>query len=59
MNVEPRGMLRDLRPPRPGALAFFTVALAARGGDLLLRELDRLQTAVAAVRAEQGFGIDA
>ena len=52
-------MSRYLRPHAPGATVFFTVALAARGSDLLVREISRLREAVAATRAERPFGIDA
>ena len=38
---------------------FFTLCLAARGSDLLLREVDLLRRAVAQTRAERPFGIDA
>ena len=48
-----------LRPRVPGALVFFTVALAARGSWLLVDEVDRLRDAVAATRAERPFGIAA
>ncbi len=47
------------RPRRPGATVFFTVALASRGADLLVREVDRLRAAVRATRAERPFHIDA
>ena len=36
------------RPPVTGAMIFFTVTLATRGGDLLVREVDLLRAAVAA-----------
>ena len=52
-------MSRYLRPRAPGAFNFFTVTLAERGSDLLLREVGRLRWAVAATRAERPFGIDA
>lgn len=48
-----------LRPRVPGASVFFTVALAERGSDLLVREVGRLRQAVAATRRERWFGIDA
>jgi putative transposase len=35
-------MSRYLRPRAPGATVFFTVALAERGSDLLVREVGRL-----------------
>ncbi len=52
-------MPRYLRPRAPGATIFFTVALARRGEDRLVREVARLRAAVAATRAERWFGIDA
>ena len=52
-------MPRYLRPHAPGATIFFTVTLATRGTDLLVREVGRLRAAVAATRAERPFGIDA
>ncbi|MDI3336301.1 transposase [Defluviimonas aestuarii] len=52
-------MSRYLRPHAPGATVFFTVALAERGSDLLVREIGRLRAAVAATRRERPFGIDA
>ncbi|MBS0563020.1 MAG: transposase [Proteobacteria bacterium] len=48
-----------LRPRAPGASVFFTVALADRRSDLLVREVGRLRAAVAAVRAARPFGIEA
>lgn len=48
-----------LRPRRPGARVFFTVTLAERGGDLLVREVAALREAVRATRAERPFGVDA
>jgi putative transposase len=48
-----------LRPRLPGATVFFTVALADRRSDLLVREIDRLRIAVRATRAERPFRIDA
>lgn len=47
------------RPPVTGAMVFFTVALAARGGDVLLREVGLLREAVRVTRAERPFGIEA
>ncbi|QBF31028.1 transposase [Thalassococcus sp. S3] len=47
------------RPKVTGATIFFTVALARRGSDLLVREVDRLRQAVAQTKAERPFGIDA
>ncbi len=38
---------------------FFTVALAARGQDLLIREIGRLRAAVRQTRADHPFGIEA
>ena len=48
-----------LRLRVPGATIFFTVALAERGSDLLVREIDRLREAVQATRAVRPFAIDA
>jgi len=48
-----------LRPRVPGAAIFFTVALAERGSNLLLREIGLLRTAVRQTRAERPFGIEA
>ena len=48
-----------LRPHRPGATVFFTVALAARGTDTLTREIELLRHAVRATRTERPFTIDA
>jgi len=52
-------MSRYLRPRQPGACIFFTVTLAGRGSDLLVREIGRLRDAVRATRAERPFAIDA
>lgn len=52
-------MPRYIRPGAPGATIFFTVALAARGSDLLVREVGRLRQAVRQTRLEQPFRIDA
>ena len=48
-----------LRPRVPGASIFFTVALAARGSDLLVREVAALREAVRLTPAERPFRIDA
>ena len=42
-----------------GGTYFFTVNLADRSSDLLVREIDRLRQAVRRVRTEQPFAIDA
>ncbi len=47
------------RPPVTGAMVFFTVALAARGGDMLVREVGALREAVRVTKAERPFGIEA
>jgi putative transposase len=52
-------MSRYVRPRIPGATIFFTVALADRRSDLLIREVDRLRDAVSRTRAERPFHIDA
>jgi putative transposase len=48
-----------LRPRITVARVFFTVALQARGSDVLVREVEALRAAVRATRAERPFGIDA
>lgn len=48
-----------VRPKRPGATVFFTVNLAERGSDLLLREVDRLRAAVRVTKSERPFRIEA
>ena len=48
-----------LRPRVSGATIFFTVALAERGSDLLVREVGRLRDAVQATQTARPFGIDA
>ena len=52
-------MSRYVRPRVPGASIFFTVTLADRGSDLLIREIDVLRDAVRRTRVERPFGIDA
>ena len=52
-------MSRYLRPRVAGATVFFTVALADRTSDRLVREVAALREAVRATRAERWFGIDA
>lgn len=47
------------RPRVPGSTIFFTVTLADRGGDLLVREVERLRHAVRLTRQERPFAIDA
>ena len=46
-----------LRPHVTGGRVFFTLALALRGSDLLVREVDRLRDAVRLTRAERPFAI--
>ena len=48
-----------LRPRISGGRVFFTVALAHRGSDLLVQEIDRLRDAVRRVRLDRPFVIDA
>ncbi len=48
-----------IRPCQPGASIFFTVALANRGSDLLVREVDALREAVRDTRGQRPFKIDA
>lgn len=52
-------MPRYRRPNAPGATVFFTVTLADRRSDLLVREVVRLREAVRVTRAERPFTIDA
>jgi putative transposase len=52
-------MPRYIRRRLPGACIFFTVTLAERGSDLLLREIGRLRHAVRVTRVERPFSIDA
>ena len=52
-------MTRYIRPKSQAASIFFTVALAERGSDLLLREVERLRQAVRVTRAERPFAIQA
>lgn len=42
----------------PGGTYFFTITLLERGGDLLVREIEALRTAVRKTRAERPFHID-
>ena len=46
-----------LRPKVTGCTVFFTVALARRGNDLLVREVDRLRDAVRVTMQERPFTI--
>ena len=46
-----------LRPKVTGSTVFFTVALARRGDDLLVREVDRLRDAVRVTMQERPFTI--
>ncbi len=48
-----------VRPKVYGATVFFTVTLADRRSDLLVREIDALRAAIGATLAEHPFGIDA
>ena len=48
-----------IRPKVTGQAVFFTVGLATRGGDVLVRQVGRLREAVAVTRAERWFGIEA
>ena len=52
-------MSRYLRPRLPGLPIFFTVALAQRGGTLLVDHVVLLRAVVAQTRAERPFGIAA
>lgn len=48
-----------IRPTATAHSMFFTVALAARGDDLLLREIEHLRQAVRMTRFERPFVIEA
>jgi putative transposase len=48
-----------IRPKQHGATVFFTVTLAARGTDVLTREIEILRHAVRVTRRERPFAIDA
>ena len=48
-----------LRPRISGARIFFTVNLAVRGSDLLVREIDALRETVRVTRQERPFTIEA
>ncbi len=52
-------MSNCIRPNIPAATIFFTVRLAQRGDDLLLREIEHLRQAVRITRAERPFAINA
>jgi putative transposase len=52
-------MSRYRRPKRLGATVFFTVVLADRASDLLVREVAALRLAVMQTRAERPFKVDA
>lgn len=52
-------MSKYIRPKLPGATVFFTVTLAARGSDMLVREVETLRHAVRVTQLERPFGIDA
>lgn len=52
-------MSQYTRPQITGASVFFTVALAARGTDVLTAHIEALRTAVRDTRAERPFGVAA
>ena len=52
-------MSHYIRPQRPGASVFFTVALADRGSDILVRHVDVLRQAVRITRDKRPFRIEA
>ncbi len=52
-------MAHYIRPKIDGCTVFFTVALAERGDDLLIREIERLRAAVRATWRERPFAIRA
>lgn len=54
-----RPMSKYIRPHRPGASVFFTVALADRGAQTLVDHVDVLREAVRVTRAERPFRIEA
>jgi putative transposase len=47
-----------IRPRVPGACVFFTVALADRGSQLLVKEVERLRAAVRETMTERPFRIE-
>ncbi len=52
-------MSKYIRPRRPGASVFFTVALADRGAQTLVDHVGVLREAVQVTRAERPFRIEA
>lgn len=58
-SADTAAMSNYRRPARSAAPVFFTVPLANRGGDLLVREIARLREAVRVTRAERPFAADA
>ena len=52
-------MSRYIRPCQPGASIFFTVALADRGAQTLVDQVEALRQAVRVTKAERPFRIDA
>lgn len=52
-------MANYIRPKQNGATVFFTVNLADRSSDLLIREVETLRWAVATTRAQRPFRINA
>lgn len=52
-------MSRYIRPKTEDAPVFFTVVLAERGSNLLVREIETLRESVRKTRLERPFGIDA
>lgn len=59
LRCQSAGMPNYIRPIASAQSIFFTVALASRGDDLLLREIERLRQAVRITRAERPFAIEA
>ena len=49
----------NIRPRVPGACVFFTVALADRGAETLVRQVAVLREAVRETKGKRPFGIDA
>lgn len=52
-------MSNYVRPKVAGATVFFTLALARRGSEVLVREIAALRDAVRATKTERPFAIDA
>ena len=55
----PLAMPNYIRPKVTGSTVFFTVALARRGDDLLVREVERLRAVVRMTMQERAFVVEA